>query len=74
VTIAKITVPGLTAMGVSVLLLWGCLIGERVLARNAAVAQAQILREINLLRQKQRSEPASTPIPRLPQRSETVKG
>ena len=65
-TIARITAPGLAAMGVSVALLWSCLIGERVLLRNAAGQQARVLHEINLLRQKQRSEPVSAPGPQRP--------
>ena len=61
-TIAKITTPGLTAMGLTVAVLWGCLICERILVRNAAQDQALVLREINLLRQRQRSEPTSIPL------------
>ena len=72
-TIAKITTPGLTAMGLTVAVLWSCLIGERILVRNAAEEQAQVLREINLLRQKQRSEPASTPLQQLPRPVQAVK-
>ena len=73
-TIARITTPGLAAMGVSVTLLWSCLIGERVLMRNAAHEQTRLLHEMNLLRQKQRSEPASAPLPVRPHRPQAAKG
>ena len=71
-TIAKITTPGLTAMALSVAALWGCLIGEQILVRRAAHEQTQVLREMNLLRQRQRSEPASTPLPQVPQPLQVV--
>jgi hypothetical protein len=61
VTIAKITTPGLAAMAVSVAFLWSCVIGEQVLLRNAAREQTQVLREMNLLRQRQRIAPVSDP-------------
>jgi hypothetical protein len=64
VTIARITTPGLAAMGLSVALLWGCLIGEQVLVRQATLERAQALHDIELLRRRQRSEPVS--LPRLP--------
>ena len=65
-TIAKITMPGLTAMGLSVAFLWGCLIGEHVLVQRAARQQAGALHDIRLLRQRLRAEPARAPVPRLP--------
>ncbi|HLK47422.1 MAG TPA: hypothetical protein VKT49_04770 [Bryobacteraceae bacterium] len=60
---AKITTPGLAAMTVSVAILWSCFIGEQVVLRNAAHQQTRVLYEMKLLRQRQRSQPASTPIP-----------
>jgi len=74
VSIARITIPGLTAMAASVTLLWGCLIGEQVLIRRAASEQTRVLREMRLLREKQRSEPAADPVPKLPHRSRTARG
>lgn len=65
-TIAKITVPGLVAIGASVVLLWSFLIGERLTVRRAVQEQARVLREMELLRQRQRSEPVLAPIWRLP--------
>ena len=66
VTVAKITTPGLAALGVSVALLWSCFIGEQVLLRNAAHEQTRVLYEIKLLRERQRSQPASMPVPQRP--------
>jgi hypothetical protein len=63
VTIGKITLPGLAGMAVAVALLWGCLISERLIVRQAANEQARALREIQRLRQRLQSQPASTPIP-----------
>ena len=60
---AKITTPGLTAMGLSVALLWGCFIGEQAIRRSATMEQARILHEMNLLRQTVRPQPVFTPIP-----------
>ena len=73
-TIAKITVPGLAALGVSVAMLWGCLIAERTLVRRAVLEQARVLHEIELLRQKQRAEPVADPLPRIPRRRNATAG
>jgi hypothetical protein len=64
VTIGRITLQGLAGMTVAVALLWGCLIGERLIVRRATNEQAGALREIQRLRQRPQSQPASTPIPR----------
>ena len=73
-TIAKITTPGLTAMGVSVILLWGCLIGEQVLVRGAAREQTRVLQEIDQLRQGRRDEPVAAPVPQQQPIRRIVKG
>ncbi len=65
-TIARITTPGLTAMGLSVAALWGCLIGERLTIQRATREQVQVLREMHLLRQRQRSQPADVTVPHHP--------
>ena len=72
--VARITTPGLAAIGVSVLLLWGCLIGERLLIRSAMREEAQVLHEMHLLRQRQRSEPAADPMPRRPMLPRAARG
>jgi hypothetical protein len=63
VTIGKITLQGLAGMAIAVALLWGCLISERLIVRRAASEQARVLRDIQRLRQRLQSQPASTPIP-----------
>ena len=62
-TIGRITLQGLAGMAVAVALLWGCLISERLIVRRAANEQARALRDIQRLRQRLQSQPASTPIP-----------
>jgi hypothetical protein len=64
--IAKITGPGLAAIGVSVALLWGSVIGERAMVRRAVTQRVQVLREIERLQRLQRSEPVSLPSPHTP--------
>lgn len=63
-TIARITGPGLSAMAVSVAMLWTCLIAERTIVHRTIRQQTQVLREMQQLRQKQRSEPVRAPFPR----------
>ena len=72
--IARITTPGLTAMAVSVILLWTCLITERVMVRNAARNETRVLREMNLLRHRQRAVPADAPAPQHRKRWRAVEG
>ncbi len=62
-SIAAITKPGLTAMALSVCVLWACLIGERIIVDRAAREQTAVLRDLTLLRQRLRSEPVSVPVP-----------
>ena len=44
--IMKITGQGLSAIALSVALLWGCIISERVTARQAFAERAKVLREV----------------------------
>lgn len=73
-TIARITTPGLTAMAASVALLWGCLIGERVMLQRAVAERNQVMREMRLLRDRQRSEPTAAPVPQIPLRARPAQG
>ena len=73
-TVAKITTPGLAAMGICVAMLWSCLIGERVLTQRAAREQARILHEIHLLRQRQSEQPVDVPLPHGRRHSRPVQG
>ena len=70
--IARITTSGLAAMAMSVLLLWSCLIAERLTSRNAARDERRVLREMNMLRQRQRSVPADVPTLQPPTRPRAV--
>jgi hypothetical protein len=68
--IAAITKPGLAGMGISVALLWGCLIGERVIIRQASLERIRALSIIEQLRQKP-VRPVTAPprgLPRDPRR------
>ena len=59
--IAKITGQGLAAIGVSVALLWACVIGERAMVQRAYTERAQVLREMERLQRRQRPVPVSLP-------------
>jgi hypothetical protein len=52
----------LTAMGISVGLLWGCLISERVITRNAVRERTQVVRELERMRLERRETPLSVPV------------
>lgn len=72
--IAKISGQGLAAIAVAVALLWGCAIGERAMVRHALTERAQVLREMERLQRRQRSEPVSLPSPRTPHRLRVTAG
>lgn len=61
---AKITGPGLAAITVCVMALWGCIIGERVLLRRANAEQMRAVHDLEVLRRQDRSRPISEPAPR----------
>jgi hypothetical protein len=60
--IAKITGPGLAAIGVSVALLWGCVVGERVMLNRAFTERARVMHDVQTLQRKQRPERVSSPL------------
>ena len=72
--IIKITRQGLSAIALSVALLWGCAIGERVAARRAFSERAKVLRDISRMQRRLRTQPASVPAPFLPHRSRVAAG
>jgi len=61
--IIKITGQGLSAIAVSVALLWGCIIGEGVTARRAFSERANVLRELSRMQRRPRTQPVSSPSP-----------
>jgi hypothetical protein len=63
VPIIKITGQGLLTIAVSVALLWGCIIGERLTARRAFSERAKVLRDISRMRRRRRAQPVSAPAP-----------
>ena len=63
-TIARITGKGLAAIALSVALLWGCFIGERLIVRNALAQRAQVIRELHQMQRDHRTQPVSAPAPR----------
>jgi hypothetical protein len=73
-SIAKITGQGLSAIALSVALLWGCVIGERVAARRAFSERAKVLREISRMQRRQRTQPVSEPVPFVPHRARVAAG
>jgi hypothetical protein len=62
--VAGITRQGLAALGLSVAALWGFLISEHVIMRQASIERAQALRTIESLRDRH-SQPVSTPLIRI---------
>jgi hypothetical protein len=71
--VVGITRQGLAGMALSVALLWGCVLGERIIMRQASVEQARALRTIESLRDRQ-SQPVSTPVPRIPRPFHPIAG
>ena len=61
--IVKITGQGLSVIALSVALLWGCVIGQRMAARRAFLERAQVLRDISRMKRRQRTQPVSAPAP-----------
>jgi hypothetical protein len=64
--IAKITREGLVAIAVLVAILWGCILAERILTRNATMETYRVMRKIRYLKFKRHIEPASRPVPAPP--------
>ena len=72
--IMKITGQGLSAIALSVALLWGCIIAERVTARRAFSERAKVLRDISRMQRRQRTQPVSAPAPFFPHRPHVAAG
>ena len=72
--IAKITGQGLAAIAVSVAILWGCLIGQRVMLREAYAERVRVMREVRLLQRRQQPVPVSLPAPHRMPRARTTMG
>jgi hypothetical protein len=57
--VVKITGQGLFAIGLSVALLWACLIGERLMLRNATSRRVRVLHQIEKLQRKAHPQPSN---------------
>jgi len=71
---AKITGRGLCAIACSVALLWGCLIGERVIRRNAAAERIEVLRQMEKLQRNPHPRPVGAPMPAASRRIPVMAG
>ncbi len=72
--IARITGPGLAAMALSVMALWGCFIAERLTMRRALAEQTRVMRDLDRMRSRERTpQPVSTPA-RKPKRPRATAG
>jgi hypothetical protein len=63
--IAKLTGQGLTAIAISVGLLWGCILGERIILKNARLEAGRTMIELRLLKMR-RSQPVAVPALKIP--------
>jgi hypothetical protein len=64
--IAKITWEGLISIAVLVAILWGCILGERILSRRTSLETYRVMRQIRYLKFRRHIEPASRPAPAPP--------
>jgi hypothetical protein len=70
--IVRITGPGLAAISLAVSLLWGCLIGERIMVRDTARDRVRVVWELEQLQRQHQPAPVSVPAPRHAQRARMV--
>jgi len=61
--IARITGQGLAAIAASVALLWSCVLIERSQHHAAITERARVVREVQRMQHRQRTQPASAPSP-----------
>ena len=59
---AKITRHGLASIALLVAMLWGCILAERSLSRNARIETYRALKQIRYLKFKRHVEPAAEPL------------
>ena len=60
--IAKISGQGLTAIALSVALLWGCVVSEHLIVQHANLEASRVLQEIRMMRLR-RSHPIPVSLP-----------
>jgi hypothetical protein len=71
--IAKITGPGLAAIGISVAMLWGCVISEGMMVDRAFTERARVMHDVQLLQRGRSPEQVSSPLQK-PHRLRTTAG
>jgi hypothetical protein len=64
----------LSAIALSVALLWVCVIAERVASRRAFSERAKVLRDISRMQRRRRSQPVSAPAPFIPHPARVAAG
>lgn len=72
--IAKLTGQGLTAIAVSVALLWGCLVGERLLLQRANAEASRTMYELRVMRLQRNAHPVASPALKIPRPQAPVLG
>ena len=71
--IVKITGQGLSAIALSVALLWACWMQERAVTRQSGAERVRVLRDLRNL-QRVAPKPASVPVPNTPATLRTAAG
>jgi hypothetical protein len=51
-------------IGLAVAFLWGCLISERIITRDATRERTRVVRELEEMRLERQATPVSVPVPR----------
>jgi hypothetical protein len=59
--LAKITRPGLIAIGLLVAILWGCVLAEQYFIRRTRLETYRAMRDLRQMRLHRRAEPVSHP-------------
>lgn len=72
--VAKITGQGLTAIAVSVGLLWGCLVGERLIVRQANAEASRTMYELRVMKLRRDTQPVAVPGLKIPRPSRPFVG
>jgi hypothetical protein len=72
--IAKLTGQGLTAIAISVGLLWGCILGERIILQNANLEADRTLMELRQLKMRRHTQPVAAPSLKIPRPAVSVVG
>ena len=61
-SIARITGPGLAAISLSVMALWGCFLGEQLTARRATRERSRVLYQLREMQRRRDAQPVLLPV------------